>query len=66
MYSPRYNGIEEVFSQAKHQVKKRRLHCLLNGLEEDLGAIIVESFESLSPQHIAKCVARSLDLLALQ
>ena len=35
-YSPAFNGIEEVFSQAKLIIKKKRLHCLLNNVREDL------------------------------
>ena len=31
-YSPRYNGIEEVFSIAKRAIKKQRLSRLMNGL----------------------------------
>ena len=31
-YSPRYNGIEEVFSIAKRTIKKERLSRLMSGL----------------------------------
>ena len=64
-YSPAFNGIEEVFSQAKLLIKKKRLHCLLSNKEEDLIEIINDSFHSLDFQVIAKCVSRSLAILGL-
>ena len=64
-YSPAFNGIEEVFSQAKLLIKKKRLHCLLSNTEEDLIEIINDSFHSLDFQVIAKCVSRSLAILGL-
>jgi len=43
-YSPRYNGIEEVFSMAKRTIKNEHLSRLLNGLEVDLKDIIHRAF----------------------
>ena len=31
VYSPAFNGIEEVFSQAKGAIKKARLDSMMNG-----------------------------------
>ena len=62
-YSPRYNGIEEVFSLAKRTIKNERLTRLLNGFDEDLDGIIHDAFYQIDLQHIAKCINRSLSLL---
>ena len=40
VYSPRYNGIEEVINMGKQQIKKRRLEAILNGEEIDLDKLI--------------------------
>jgi transposase len=63
VYSPRYNGIEEVFSQAKHVIKKKRLDGIMSNQQLDLRQVILEAFRSIEPHSIAKCVARSLELL---
>ena len=65
VYSPQYNGIEEVIGMGKRAVKKRRLELIQRGEEENLEEIIREAFESIDAQQVAKCIARSLSLLAL-
>ena len=65
VYSPQYNGIEEVIGMGKAAVKKRRLELIARGEKEDVTEIIRESFESIDAQKVAKCIARSLKLLAL-
>jgi len=47
VYSPLYNGIEEVFSQAKKLIKQQRLENLLNGWEASMPELIQEAFEKL-------------------
>ena len=65
VYSPQYNGIEEVIGLGKKAVKKKRLEMLLNNQEGDIRDVIRDSFEGLDTQQVAKCMARSLQLLAL-
>ena len=65
VYSPAFNGIEEVFSQAKHAIKKSRLEKLLNEEEVNIRRIIEDAFYNLEPHNIAKCVSRSLEMLKL-
>ena len=36
VYSPRYNGIEEVINIGKKKIKKARLDAIVNGREEDM------------------------------
>ena len=64
-YAPQYNGIEEVFGIAKQTIKKKRLDNMLGNDREDLVKMIYNSFNSLNPHHIAKCVSRSLSILGL-
>ena len=66
VYSPQYNGIEEVIGIGKRAVKKRRLELILRGQEENLEEIIRDAFEDIDTQQVAKCIARSLHLLALE
>ena len=65
VYSPQYNGIEEVIGIGKQVVKQRRLELILRGEEEDLMGLIRHAFESIDAQKVAYCVAKSLGLLAL-
>ena len=65
VYSPAYNGIEEVFSLGKGLIKARRLQNLIDGAEENMTELIKSSFNSINTHHIAKCVGRSLELLGL-
>ena len=64
-YSPQYNGIENVIGIGKTRVKKRRLEILQQNEEEDLPRIIREEFYGISTQHVARCIARSLQLLSI-
>ena len=48
VYSPRHNGIEEVFSIAKRAIKKERLTRLLNGFEENMLQIIHNAFYNIN------------------
>ena len=45
VYSPQYNGIEEVIGIGKREIKKRRLDMIQKNQEGDLRNIIRESFE---------------------
>ena len=65
VYSPRYNGIEEVFNIGKQQIKKQRLEAILNGKEIDLDKIIKKSFEDIDVMSISGCINRSLSLLSI-
>ena len=47
VYSPQYNGIEEVIGIGKKEVKRRRLDGITNNQKEDLREIIRESFEGI-------------------
>ena len=64
-YSPQYNGVENVIGIGKKMVKERRLELIQNGEEEDIPKIIRDCFTSIGQQPVAKCIARSLQLLAL-
>ena len=46
-YSPQYNGIEEVFAMAKHQIKTQRLSKILNGEAQEMHSMARRSFEGL-------------------
>ena len=63
VYSPQYNGIEEVISMGKRLIKNRRLEKILSYEGPGLTQIIMDSFNELEPHYIAKCMARSLELL---
>ena len=47
-YSPQYNGIEEVINIGKQMVKKERLKLILKNENEDLNAIIYDSFKRIN------------------
>ena len=65
VYSPQYNGIEEVINIGKKLIKDKRLELILQNKQENLTKIILDSFQNIEPQQIAKCMARSLELLDL-
>ena len=44
VYSPQYNGVEEVISMAKRLIKNRRLELILTGEKEDLNKMILGYF----------------------
>ena len=66
IYSPQYNGVEEVISMAKRLIKNSRLDLILTGQKEDLNKMILGHFNNLEPHYVAKCVARSLKLLQIE
>jgi transposase len=49
VYSPQYNGIEEVINIGKKRVKDRRLELILQNKREDLTKIILDSFNNIEP-----------------
>lgn len=49
VYSPQYNGIEEVIGIGKSIVKKRRLNMIMNGEFEHLKSVIIDSFNKINP-----------------
>ena len=49
-YMPRYNGIEEVINIGKQSLKKMRLELILNGQQEELKSMIVDSFNKIDTQ----------------
>jgi len=65
VYSPQYNGIEEVINIGKKLIKDKRLEMILQNKQENLTEIILDSFQNIEPQQVAKCMARSLELLDL-
>ena len=64
-YSPQYNGIEEVIGIGKRKVKQLRLERILKDEPVDLENIIRGAFNGIDIQQVAKCIARSLQLLNL-
>jgi len=48
-YSPRFNGIEEVWSLAKAAIKADRLRCLTNGTSKQVEKMIEEAMNNLCP-----------------
>ena len=66
IYSPQYNGIEEVIGIGKKLVKSQRLENILRGANPNLRELIQEAFEGICPHQAAKCMARSLQLLDLE
>ena len=65
VYSPRYNGIEEIINIGKQEIKKKRLDAILNGKEIDLDKLILKSFENINVMSISGCINRSLSLLSI-
>ena len=65
VYSPQYNGIEEVINIGKQMIKKRRLEAILDNEEICLNDEIIKAFKCICPIQIAKCLCRSLNLLNL-
>jgi len=66
IYSPQFNGIEEVINIGKKAVKAKRLQLIVDGVEENLNQVILDSFKNICPHQAAKCIARSLNLLQLE
>ena len=59
IYSPQFNGVEEVFAIAKKIIKGKRLEAIVNGKEFDLFEIIKDSFESINVLNIKNCIKHS-------
>ena len=59
-YSPRYNGIEEVWSISKAYIKKEKLNAIVNGKKKNLIGTIFESLNRINVMSIAGCINRSL------
>ena len=59
-YSPRYNGIEEVWSISKAYIKKERLNAIVKGKPIYLIGTIFESLNRINVMSIAGCINRSL------
>ena len=64
-YSPDYNGIESVFSMVKDNLKRQRLYAIMNNKRVNLNYMISKAFNELCPHKVAKCVAKSLELLGI-
>ena len=47
VYSPQYNGVEEVINMGKQLIKKQRLEAILKNKEICLTEVILDSFRSL-------------------
>ena len=65
VYSPRYNGVEEVINIGKQKIKKERLEALLKDRQIDITELIMKSFENINFMSISKCISRSLSLLTI-
>ena len=59
IYSPQFNGVEEVFAIAKKIIKDKRLDAIVNRKEFDLFEIIKDSFESINVLNIKNCIEHS-------
>ena len=49
VYSPQYNGIEEVINIGKKKVKNTRLEMLVQNKPIDLRHVILSSFRGIEP-----------------
>ena len=56
VYSPQFNGVEEVFAMAKREIKRRRLQAIIDNEDVNLNLLIKESFESIDNLKIAHCI----------
>ena len=64
IYSPQFNGVEEVFAIAKKIIKGKRLEAIVNRKEFDLFEIIRDSFESINVLNIKNCIEHSYNNLS--
>ena len=62
-YSPQFNAIESVFSKVKRIFNERRLHHLVNKKDFDVEKEIRAAFKSVTLEHCANCVRKSMFLL---
>ena len=66
IYSPEFNGgVETAIGLGKLKLKQLRLDAILKEKELSLNGIIKSIYYKLNVQQVAKCVARSLQLLNL-
>ena len=56
VYSPEFNGIEEVFAMAKKIIKAKRLQAIMNNEEVNLFDVVKDSFESIDILKIVHCI----------
>ena len=62
-YSPEYNAIESCFSQVKRHFCRERLNVLANNGEFDINKTIRGAFAKVSPEIVANCAAKSMNML---
>ncbi len=62
-YSPETNPIEAVFSKVKAIFSRKRVNCLVNREAFDMDNEIKAAFRTITPEHCAACVRKSLHLL---
>ena len=62
-YSPELNPIEAVFSKVKAVFSRGRLNSLVNKTGFNFDRAITAAFRSVTPEHCAACVRKSLHLL---
>ena len=62
-YCPDFNPIEAVFSKVKAVHNRTRLNYLVNKTIYSADKIIRDAFHSISKEHCANCVKRSLKIL---
>ena len=62
-YSPETNPIEAVFSKVKAIFSRKRVNCLVNRMAFDMDNEIRAAFRTITPEHCAACVRKSLHLL---
>ena len=59
-YSPEFNPIESVFSQAKRTYNRERLNQLANAMVFDQTEQIRLAFKQVTKQVVAACIRKSL------
>ena len=62
-YSPEFNPIESCFSQVKRHFCAERLNVLANNGEFDINKAIRGAFAKISPDLVANCAAKSMNML---
>ena len=62
-YSPEFNPIEAVFSKVKYNFSRKRLNCLVNKIGFNADREIKAALRSITQEHCAACVRKSLMLL---
>ena len=62
-YSPEFNPIEAVFSKVKREFNSQRLNNLVNKTGFNVDKAIEAAFGTITADHCAACVQKSLFLL---